>query len=55
MEFPSKFIGNYAVGDFLGNGAFGAVRTGTHRITGTKVAIKTTKKTDVDRLKVSTK
>ncbi|KAF8339776.1 kinase-like domain-containing protein, partial [Cantharellus anzutake] len=38
----SKFrvIGNYTLGKVIGEGTYGKVRIGTHRLTGTRVAIK---------------
>ncbi|KAF8523280.1 Pkinase-domain-containing protein [Hysterangium stoloniferum] len=35
-----RVIGNYTLGKVIGEGSFGTVRMGTHRLTGTRVAIK---------------
>lgn len=35
-----KAVGNYTLGRTIGEGTFGKVRMGTHRLTGTRVAIK---------------
>ncbi|KAK7436709.1 hypothetical protein VKT23_018963 [Stygiomarasmius scandens] len=35
-----RVVGNYTLGKVIGEGAYGKVRLGTHRLTGTKVAIK---------------
>ncbi|KAI0300526.1 hypothetical protein B0F90DRAFT_1668336 [Multifurca ochricompacta] len=35
-----KVVGNYTLGKVLGEGAYGKVRLGTHRLTSTRVAIK---------------
>jgi serine/threonine protein kinase len=35
-----KSVGSYTLGRIIGEGTFGKVRLGTHRLTGTKVAIK---------------
>ncbi|KAJ3524174.1 hypothetical protein NM688_g8607 [Phlebia brevispora] len=35
-----RVVGNYTLGKVIGEGAYGKVRLGTHRLTGTRVAIK---------------
>ncbi|KAF7324700.1 Serine/threonine-protein kinase MARK2 [Mycena kentingensis (nom. inval.)] len=35
-----RVVGNYTLGKVIGEGAYGKVRMGTHRLTGTRVAIK---------------
>ncbi|KAL4246650.1 Protein kinase-like domain superfamily protein, partial [Pleurotus pulmonarius] len=35
-----RVVGNYTLGKVIGEGAYGKVRLGTHRLTSTRVAIK---------------
>ncbi|TDL20349.1 Pkinase-domain-containing protein [Rickenella mellea] len=39
-SFKIKVVGNYTLGKAIGEGAYGKVRLGTHRLTQTRVAIK---------------